>query len=290
MCGGVSPTELRLQIRYSFGTCVVFSKSNQPRVGESGQIPPSVSCHINAICYLHRLQNLSTNNLVNDMYMELLKLHECGFNTWVSKDLNLMEEYGININMGSTTCLNRYFKSHIFNHLKISWKDEVQNIDKKSILRNYKTFKSEFGMEPFLHLISDFRYRNALTRLITSSHTLEIERGRYTTHKTPVCDRRCRTCDVTEDEIHFLLNCVEYGNVRDDFYAKVENKCVGFSSLNDNEKYSFLMTNRDPYILVWLGKFLYQFFIKRNEIIQNFIEQVTQSRTVCNVALQVPSP
>ena len=93
----------------------------------------------------------------------------------------------------------------------------------------------------------------------------------YTTPK-PLYVCRCRTCDVTEDEMHFLLNCVEYGNMRDDFYAKVDNRCVGFSSLNDNEKYSFLMTNTDPYILVWLGKFVHQIFIKRNEIIQRFIE------------------
>ena len=237
---------------------VKLTTSNISIVGESGQIPPSVSCHIKNICYVHRLQNITTNNLVSDMYMELLKLHECGFNTWVSKALNLVQEYGININMGSTTCFNRYCKSHIYNHFKISWKDEKQNIDKKPILRNYKTFKSEFGMEPYLHLMSDFRYRNALTRLRTSSHTSDIERGRYTTPKTPVCDRRCRTCDVTEDEMHFLLNCVEYGNVRDEFYAKVENRCAGFSSLNDSQNYSFLMTNTDPYILVWLGQFIYQ--------------------------------
>ena len=59
---------------------------------------------------------------------------------------------------------------------------------------------------------------------------------------------------------------------KSDFYTKVENRCVGFSSLNDNGKYSFLMTNTDPYISVWLGKFIYQIFIKRNEIIQKFIE------------------
>ena len=109
---------------------------------------------------------------INAMYMELLKLHECGFNTWVSKALNLVQEYGININMGSTTRFNRYCKSHIYNHFKISWKDEVQNIDKNPIFRNYKTFKSEFGMEPYLHLIADFRYRFALPRLRTSSHTV----------------------------------------------------------------------------------------------------------------------
>ena len=73
----------------------------------------------------------------------------------------------------------------------------MQNIDKDPILWNYKTFKSQFGVEPYLRLISDFRYRNALTKLRTSSHTLEIERGRYATHKTLACDRLCRTCNVT---------------------------------------------------------------------------------------------
>ena len=217
--------------------CILQVKSTTSKisvVGESSQIQPSFSCHINAICYLHRLQNLNTNNLVKAMYMELLKFHECGFNTWVSKALKLVQEHGININMGSTTCFNQYCKSHIYNHFKIYRKDKVQNTDKNPILKNYKTYKSEYGMETYLHLISDFRHRNALTRLRTSSHTLEIEHGRYITPKTPVCDRRCCTCDVTEDEMHFLLNCVEYSNMRDDFYAKVENRCVGFSSLNDS--------------------------------------------------------
>ena len=105
---------------------------------------------------------------------------------------------------------------------KIAWREEVQNIDKNPILRNYKTYKSEFGIEPYLYLISNLRYRNALTNLRTSSDPLEIERGRYAIPKNPVCDRLCRTCNVTEDEIRFLLNCVEYGKLRDNFYAKVK--------------------------------------------------------------------
>ena len=60
--------------------------------------------------------------------------------------------------------------------------------------------------------------------------------------------------------------------MRDDFYAKVKNRYVDFIGLNENEKYSFLMTNADPYILVWLSKFIYHSFIKRIEILQNSIE------------------
>ena len=160
------------KILFRYMRCILQVKSttsNISVVGEIGQIPPNVSCYINAICYLHRLQNLTTNNLVNDMYIETSRMQ---FNMWVSKALNFVQDYGINIIMGSTTCFNRYCKSHIYFHFQISWKDKVQNIAKDLILRNDKTFKSEIGMEPHLHLISDFRYRNTLTRLRTSSHTL----------------------------------------------------------------------------------------------------------------------
>ena len=34
------------------------------------------------------------------------------------------------------------------------------------------------------------------------------------------------------------MSCVEYGNMRDDFYAKVNNKYVDFIDLHNNEKYS----------------------------------------------------
>ena len=123
------------KIFFWYMRCILQVKStarNISVVGEIGQIPPSVSCQINATCYLHRLQNLTTDNLVNDMYMESLKLHKCGLNTLVSKAFDLVQDYGININMGSTTCFDRYCKSHIYNHFKIFWKDEVQNIDKKN--------------------------------------------------------------------------------------------------------------------------------------------------------------
>ena len=71
-------------------------------------------------------------------------------------------------------------------------------------------------------------------KILFSEIIKHITRGRYTIPKTPVCDRICRTCNVTEDDIHFLLYCVEYGKMRDDFYAKVKNRYVDFIGLNDN--------------------------------------------------------
>ena len=42
-----------------------------------------------------------------------------------------------------------------------------------------------------------------------------------------------------------VFDYVEYGNMRNDVYAKVHSRHVDFIRLNDNEKYSFVMTNMD---------------------------------------------
>ena len=203
------------------------------------------------------------------MYMELSKPVTGEFTAQrpVTRSFGVFFDLRLNKRLSDSI---RHHDVTVMIHFKVARKDEVQNIDKNPILRNYETYKLEFGMEPYLPLISDFRYQNALTRLRTSSHTLQIDHGRYATLKTPVCDRRWRTCNVTEDEMHFLMTCVKYGNMGDDFYAKVNNRYVDFIGLNDNERFIFLMTNTDPYILVWLSKFIITYY-HTYEILQNFI-------------------
>ena len=68
-----------------------------------------------------------------------------------------------------------------------------------------------FCMEQYLDTISDIRYRTALTRLVgASSHTLDIEQGRYTVPITPICDRLYVNYNDVEDEIHFFVYCKLY--------------------------------------------------------------------------------
>ena len=113
-------------------------------------------------------------------------------------------------------------------------------------------------MEKYLDMVTDKRYRTAITRLRTSSHTLEIELGRYTIPRTPVTDRLCCVCKVMEDEEHFLVSCEQYAEFRDDFFKKVAYRFNSFTPLSDHEKYIFLMKTDDPYIVAWLGKHIAQ--------------------------------
>ena len=113
--------------------------------------------------------------------------------------------------------------------------------------------------------MKDFRYRNAITKIRSSSHPLEIERGRYTKPKTPRSNRLCFKCKLIEDERHFVMNCILYEEERCMFFYKVTRKEPMFSAMSTEEKFISLMSSKDAQILTWLGKFLFQIFRKRNE-------------------------
>ena len=83
-----------------------------------GQIPPGISAHIKAICYWNRLQNLAPYMIVKQTCSELLKLHDCGFNTWVTKVLALAQKYDINLNMNHGAKFKQYCKNRIINQFK----------------------------------------------------------------------------------------------------------------------------------------------------------------------------
>ena len=91
---------------------------------------------------------------------------------------------------------------------------------KHPIIRTYSLHKREFCLEPYLDAVKDARYRSALTKLRASSHTLEIERGRYTVPKTPTSERLCSVCQEVDDEIRFLIRCTRYNSLRNDFFLQ----------------------------------------------------------------------
>ena len=126
------------------------------------------------------------------------------------------------------------------------------------------------GSEKYIEAISDCRYRIAMTKLRSSSYTLEVERGRYTKPKTNICERLCPVCNVIEDEIHFLANCKLYDAERTHIFGKVTAKIQNLHELNDADKFILLMSSKDKQILVWTGKFIYKCFNIRSRFYLNY--------------------
>ena len=186
-----------------------------------------------------------------------------GFTTWATAVLKLASD----LNLDITDIDNKFAndcKKAIRNRLISSWFTNLHNVQANPILRTYVRFKSDFVIEPYLYLVKKLRYREAISKFRCSSHTLAIESGRHTNPRTPVADRKCLICDVIEDELHFLLNCKINLIERNTFFDKIVQTYEEFTYLNDVEKITFIMTNCNPQLLKWLGKFLHISFHKRN--------------------------
>ena len=72
--------------------------------------------------------------------------------------------------------------------------------------------------------INHDRFRTALSICRTSSHNLEVERGRHTNTVTPLERRLCLMCHEIEDRINFTSRCQMYKTGRLDLFTKVRNK------------------------------------------------------------------
>ena len=116
----------------------------------------------------------------------------------------------INIILTSLTTVVtlRYIVNHFQIKFRENWELDVQNVDKNPILRTYAKIKKTFGIEKYLDLVKNFWYRNAITKIRTSSHALEKGRHRNGGVKIPACQKMCKICSVQEDEIHFVMDCV----------------------------------------------------------------------------------
>ena len=141
-----------------------------------------------------------------------------------------------------------------------TWIEQVQNTHSNPILRTYCNFKHNFDIEIYLDAIKHHKYRVAMSQLRTSSHTLAIEYGRYTRPKTKIEDRNCSICHVLEDERHFVMDCTINQPERENLFSKLARLVPNFTHMNDDEKFIFLMCNKDPQILTWVGKFIHKSF------------------------------
>ena len=169
--------------------------------GESGKFPPSVYCHINVLCYYHRLLIKQDHRVVKFVFKALHNLNDHGFNTWITRLCELANPYKIDYDKTASLspkqfklgCAAETVKNDFINR----W---VCNIiaDQSTRMGTYVSFKKDFIRERYLDLMPAVKHRIALTKLRASSHNLEIERRRYVTPRVSPEQRLCSTYHVME--------------------------------------------------------------------------------------------
>ena len=243
---------------------VKATTSNLITIGECGVIPPSVLSHISVLTYFIRLRHMPDTSITKVVFDEMERLHGLGFETWYTRVWKLAESYNIDLHDTEINDNKKVIKQRLVNCFKDRWRHQIHDTTNNPILRTYCRIKEDFHIEKYLVAVKNPKYRIAIAKIRASSHTLEVERGRYTNPKTPLTDRVCTVCNEVEDEEHFLVNCSRYTDERLELTNKILSAHSGYNTLNSQEKFLFLMKNQDPRILSWTGKFIHKCFLKYN--------------------------
>ena len=148
------------------------------------------------LCYDARLKGLPESCIAMQVYNEICRMNCCGFINWVTHVRELARTYYLHNYSGEATEFKAICKSQLKGSFQNNWLAEINDHNRNPKFRTYSLFKTTFGLEPYLTVMKDPRYRNALTRLRSGSYNLEIERGRHCRPKVPP-QERLWTCVVT---------------------------------------------------------------------------------------------
>ena len=138
------------------------------------------------------------------MYNSLASLDFIGETNWCS---HIRCDVWKNHRVENANRLIKQVQFCLINIYKADWSNKARNSIK---LRTYIKFKFDHSLEEYLFYIPNTRWIKALSRLKTSSHMLQIERGRHVKpQKIPPEQRTCQRCTLNsvDDEIHVLITC-----------------------------------------------------------------------------------
>ena len=85
------------------------------------------------------------------------------------------------------------------------------------------------------------RHRADFSKFRCGVAPLRIETGRYEGLAENL--RLCPFCNVVENEMHAILNCNTYEDLRDALFKKASECSLDFDSMSDEEKFMFLFSN-----------------------------------------------
>jgi hypothetical protein len=229
--------------------------------GETGRHPMYICRKIIMFKYWLKIINSNENSLIKLIYN---KLKEDADNNISYKGLNWahviknylsemglqylwIQQYDIEINLHT-------INTRILDTFKQSW---YANINNSNRLSSYCLYKNNFEYENYLDQIKDNKIRITLTRFKLSSHSLEIETGRY--DNIPREERICKHCNMNtvETEYHFLLVCPKYSNLRKKYFKHY------FCRWPTVQKFETVMNTKSKKQQNNLAKFLYNAFLLR---------------------------
>ena len=164
-------------------------------------------------------------------------------------------DFWVNQGVGDEKAFLKEFKERI---LSLYRQERDNSIRTKECFTYYSTFKSSLSLAPYLNELKHIKARNFLIRLRLGVSPLRTHKLRYCKGATPV-DYFCPFCksDV-ETEVHFILVCLKYTEIREQYIPKK------YFASPSSFKLALLLATRSKVLLLRLAIYIMKAFTIRN--------------------------
>ena len=185
--------------------------------GETGRYPLYIDSSVSAVRYWFKLQKLDVSRLPRQAY-ERNKNEERMSHNWALLIKQCLDSFGFSEvwmygGVGDEKMFLNLLKQRMIDCYKQVWNEKLQHSDRYAV---YRTFKSLLQPEKYLRDITISKFRVAMTKFRVGISDLRINK-RYKDMPIP---RNCPFCDELDTEIHFLIKCPMYTQLRDKYIYK----------------------------------------------------------------------
>ena len=238
------------------------STQNDFIYGLVGRVPMDLVRKLRIIRYWLKIVSGFKSKYVNVAYTAALsRVNENDTNNWAYNVKNLLSTHGyadVWNNQGVDNPEGFYdaLKCRLIDIFKQNWSSRLTDSTRA---RFFRGVNSTHHFYCALDFITVNKHRVALTRLISSSHRLHVETGRWQRPAVPYENRLCEICNKLGDEYHMLFECVSFTQIRNRLiprYYRIRPsmfKCIE------------LFMSENKRIIRNLAKYVYLCFSTRNE-------------------------
>ena len=250
--------------------------SNAAVNGDIGWQPMICKVKKTVVHLWSRLVNMSSERLNRKVFVWSNNASNRNCKNWNFKVVNMFLKYDLNEHVH----ISRFASKHeicgklvpkLYEEYVMSWHADVNRVNAqrgngRNKLRFYRLFKTSFHVEPYCKLVLNRSHRGALAKFRSGTAPINIEIGRY--NNVLLENRKCSFChnigiNVIEDEMHVLLHCPLYIDLRQQLYFKACQHFANFDNVDDVEKIRILLN--EEAIVNCCAKTCFQMLEKRRD-------------------------
>ena len=233
--------------------------------GDTGRFPLYVITYCKCVKFWLKLTSQNHGRLSRKAYNMLVALQKQNFVTWVDNIRNVLYMYGFGIvwetqGVGNQLLFLRAFKQRLIDCANQMWHSSIEN---REFFQCYSMFKTDIGLEFYITNVRNYWYRKALSRFRFGMSEINCSFLQFNRHIFTGNDLMCPFCKTQkETEIHFLLVCPEYDDLR---LSLIPEK---FFRRPSSSRFSILMATPLQNINVKLAEFVYRALRTRHSLLE----------------------